>query len=101
MKAMVPSKPSNWPKKLPTERENGPQFVPNWNSSGMPLTTPTAKPRTNNFAQNLYCRRYRGSRFFSHIASKYTRKAARPMDVNGQMMWNMVVSANCSRERKT
>ena len=27
----------------PAKAENTAQFVPNWNSSGMPVTTPTAK----------------------------------------------------------
>jgi len=52
MKAMVPSKPSTWPKKLPTVAENGPQLVPNWNSSGMPETTPTAKLMAKSPDQN-------------------------------------------------
>ena len=51
MKAMVPSKPRIWPKKLPTVAEKGPQFAPNWNSSGMPETTPTAKLTANSPAQ--------------------------------------------------
>ena len=31
------------PTTLPAKREKRAQFVPNWNSIGMPVTTPTAK----------------------------------------------------------
>ena len=34
---------SVWPTTLPANWENAAQLVPNWNSIGMPVTTPTAK----------------------------------------------------------
>ncbi len=51
MKAIAPSKPRMLPMNWPVNCENGPQFVPNWNSIGMPLTTPTAKFSNSSFAQ--------------------------------------------------
>ncbi len=51
MNAMAPSKPSTAPKNSPAKRENSAQLVPNSNSSGRPVTTPTLKLSTNNFAQ--------------------------------------------------
>jgi hypothetical protein len=42
-KAKRPSIASVWPTTFPAYRENRPQFVPNWNSIGIPVTTPTAK----------------------------------------------------------
>ena len=45
MKAMTVSKPRMLPKNPPVAAAKGPQLVPNWNSRGTPLTTPTAKLR--------------------------------------------------------
>ena len=41
--ANSPSIASVWPMTPPAYRENAAQLVPNWNSIGMPVTTPTAK----------------------------------------------------------
>ena len=51
MKAMAPSKPRMLPMNWPEWCENGAQLVPNWNSRGIPLTTPTAKFSTSNLLQ--------------------------------------------------
>ena len=39
----TPSMASVWPMMPPVTFENCAQLVPNWNSSGMPVTTPIAK----------------------------------------------------------
>ena len=41
--AISTSNASGTPKMLPTKREYSLQFMPNWNSCTMPVTTPTAK----------------------------------------------------------
>ncbi len=43
---------SVWPMTPPAYLEKLLQFVPNWNSMGMPVTTPTPKLRPKIFAQN-------------------------------------------------
>jgi hypothetical protein len=45
--AMSTSRASGTPKMLPTKREYSLQFMPNWNSWTMPVTTPTAKLMRN------------------------------------------------------
>ncbi len=42
-KANTPSMASVWPITPPAKREKCAQLVPNWNSMGMPVTTPRAK----------------------------------------------------------
>jgi hypothetical protein len=42
---------SGWPMTPPVARENDAQFVPNWNSIGMPVTTPSVKLIPKIFAQ--------------------------------------------------
>jgi len=44
--------PTNWPLYC----EKPAQLVPNWNSIGMPLTTPTAKLSTSSLLQKRACR---------------------------------------------
>ena len=45
-----------WPMTPPTCRENLAQLVPNWNSRGIPVTTPKTKVIPKTFAQNLAAR---------------------------------------------
>ncbi len=42
-KAISASRASGAPKMSPTKREYSDQFIPNWNSCTMPVTTPRAK----------------------------------------------------------
>jgi hypothetical protein len=49
--AKTPSMASVWPITPTAKLENPAQLVPNWNSSGMPVTTPTAKLTAKIFAQ--------------------------------------------------
>ena len=44
---MSTSSASGTPKMLPTKREYSLQFMPNWNSCTIPVTTPTAKLMRN------------------------------------------------------
>jgi hypothetical protein len=48
-----PSIASGAPKTSPTKREYSDQFIPNWNSWTMPVTTPIAKLTRKSFPQNL------------------------------------------------
>ena len=50
--ANMPSAAKGAPKMSPTKREYSDQFIPNWNSSGMPVATPTAKLMTKSLIQN-------------------------------------------------
>ena len=51
--AKTPSMASVCPMTPPAYVEKRAQFVPNWNSIGIPVTTPTAKLIANIFPQNL------------------------------------------------
>ena len=50
--ANTPSIASVWPMTPPAKFEKAAQFVPNWNSIGMPVTTPTPKLTAKILAQN-------------------------------------------------
>ena len=60
-KAKVPSMARVWPMTPPVASQNRAQLVPNWNSMGMPVTTPMAKANPKIFPQNRADRSYRGS----------------------------------------
>src|ERR1700722_8734869 len=49
--AKTPSSASGWPTTAPACAENAAQFVPNWNSIGIPVTTPAAKLSVKIFVQ--------------------------------------------------
>jgi hypothetical protein len=49
--ANTPSIASVWPITPPAKFENWAQFVPNWNSIGIPVTTPKAKLTAKIFVQ--------------------------------------------------
>ena len=55
--AASPSIASGAPKMLPTSREYCPQFIPNWNSCTMPVTTPIATLMTSSVPKNFVSRR--------------------------------------------
>ena len=55
--AARPSIASGAPKMLPTSREYADQFIPNWNSCTMPVTTPIATLMTSSVPKNLVSRR--------------------------------------------
>jgi len=52
-KASRASMASGTPKMSPTKREYSDQFMPNWNSCTIPVTTPITKLITNSLPQNL------------------------------------------------
>ena len=56
--ANVPSIASVWPITPPAARENSDQLVPNWNSRGIPVTTPMTKFTAKIFVQNRAPRPY-------------------------------------------
>ena len=47
---------SLWPMTPPAAREKAAQLVPNWNSMGIPVTTPLAKLMPKIFAQKRAAR---------------------------------------------
>ena len=51
--AMSTSSARGTPKMLPTKREYSLQFIPNWNSCTIPVTTPTAKLIRNRWPKKL------------------------------------------------
>jgi hypothetical protein len=55
-KASKASIASGAPKISPTNREYSAQFIPNWNSCTMPVTTPIAKLIRKSLPQNLVMR---------------------------------------------
>jgi len=57
-KATRASRASGAPKISPTKREYSDQFIPNWNSCTMPVTTPAAKLMRKSFEKNLVRRNH-------------------------------------------
>ena len=55
--AASPSIASGAPKMFPTSREYAPQFIPNWNSCTIPVTTPIATLITSSMPKNRVSRR--------------------------------------------
>ena len=53
---------SGAPKTSPTKREYSDQFMPNWNSCTIPVTTPIAKLIRNSFPKNFVSFKYLGLR---------------------------------------
>ncbi len=54
--ANTPSMARVWPMTPPAAFENGAQFVPNWNSMGIPVTTPMVKLMAKIFPQKRAAR---------------------------------------------
>jgi len=52
---------SGWPTTAPVRSEKSAQFVPNWNSIGIPVTTPMAKFTAKIRAQKRAARSYSAS----------------------------------------
>jgi hypothetical protein len=69
--ATVASMARGAPKMSPTYLEYSAQFIPNWNSMVMPVTTPSAKLIRNSFPQNLVIFKYSSSPVFTHLVSIY------------------------------
>jgi hypothetical protein len=75
----TPSIASVWPITPPAALANSDQFVPNWNSMGMPVTTPMAKLMPKIFAQKRAAASKRGSRVLSAHDFKITRRSESPI----------------------
>ncbi len=78
-KANMPSIASVWPMIPPAYLVKPAQFVPNWNSIGMPVTTPMAKFSPKTFAQKRAARLYCSSPVRKARHFQYTRNQANPM----------------------
>ena len=75
--AARPSIASGAPKTLPTSREYAPQFIPNWNSCTIPVTTPIATLMTSSVPKNRVSRRYSSFLLRCHaVCSSAVRKAS-------------------------
>ena len=77
--AKTPSIARAWPTTSPEKRENRDQLVPNWNSIGMPVTTPMAKLRAKIRPQNRATSLYDSSRRRRASALSATMNTARPI----------------------
>ena len=86
MNAMAPSKPRILPKNWPVNCENALQLVPNSNSIGMPLTTPTAKFSSSSLPQKRAWRYHVTSLVRTQSTSTMNRNADRLMVRIGQRM---------------
>ena len=68
-KASVASMARGAPKISPTYREYSAQFIPNWNSIVIPVTTPKAKFMRNSLPQNLVMRNQVSSPVVTYLVS--------------------------------
>ena len=93
-KAKMPSAASGAPKMSPTKREYAAQLVPNWNSSTIPVATPTAKVRANTLIQKRAMRLKISSPVFLYRLMKWNISQAIPMVSGGKMKWKPTVTAN-------
>jgi hypothetical protein len=75
----TPSIASGCPITPPVRRENSLQLVPNWNSIGMPVTTPSRKLMAKIFAQNRAATLYFSLPVRSAIVFKITSSSASPI----------------------
>src|SRR6478735_4643014 len=95
--AMRPSKASGAPNTSPTKREYDDQFIPNWNSCTMPVTTPIAKL----MRKILPKKRVRWSHFTlpvrNHAVWKIETVSAIPRVRGTNRKWYRVVRPNCQR----
>jgi hypothetical protein len=71
----------------PTKREYALQFMPNWNSCTIPVTTPMAKLIRNSLPQNLVARRYRGAPVRTQAVCNPATSADRPMVIGTKKKW--------------
>ena len=77
--ANMPSIANVCPTTPPAYLEKPAQLVPNWNSIGMPVTTPTAKLSPKILAQKPAARLYLSSPVRRARHFQYTRNHAKPM----------------------
>ena len=75
------------PKISPTKREYPDQFMPNWNSWMIPVTTPMEKLIKNNLPQNLAMCLYFSSPVFTYTDSMTAVRNDRPMVSGTNKKW--------------
>lgn len=85
-KAASPSNARGAPKTSPTKLAYSGQFMPNWNSCMMPVTTPIAKLIRNRFPKNRVAPYQRSWPVRCQIVCMMAAIGARPM-VSGTKMW--------------
>jgi hypothetical protein len=78
-KEKMPSIASGMPMTPPVRRENSDQLVPNWNSMGIPVTTPRRKLMAKIFAQKRAEMSYVSLCVLRASVFRTTIKSARPM----------------------
>src|SRR5581483_2864827 len=99
--ASRPSIASGAPNTSPTNREYEDQFIPNWNSCTMPVTTPRAKLTRKSLPQNRVIRRYVSLPVrYQAVCMTATRKAS-PIESGTNRKWNPIVTANCHLDRSS
>jgi hypothetical protein len=76
---------SGAPNTSPTNREYSLQFIPNWNSCTMPVTTPSAKLIRNSFPKNLVSLSHRSFPVRTQAVCMMATRGASPM-VSGTKM---------------
>jgi hypothetical protein len=86
-KAASPSMASGAPKTSPTKREYSLQFMPNWNSWTMPVTTPIAKLMRKSLPKNFVRRSHRSSSVRTHMVCKMATSGARPIVSGTNRKW--------------
>ena len=85
--ASRPSSASGAPKTSPTKREYSDQFMPNWNSCTMPVTTPMAKLMRKILPKNRVMRRYSALPVRYHAVWKTAAVVARPIVIGTNRKW--------------
>src|SRR5690606_12979217 len=87
------------PSTAPVIRENSEKLVPNSYDNTMPDTTPIPKVMAKGLIQNLASCRYCGLPVFNHKPSQIAISVAKPIVIDGKIIWKLTVKANCTRER--
>ncbi len=78
---------SGAPKTSPTKTEYSLQFIPNWNSCTMPVTTPMAKLIRNSFPKNFVSVRYCSLPVQCQAVCRPATKIPRPMVKGTNRKW--------------
>ncbi len=86
-KASRPSIASGAPNTSPTNREYSDQFMPNWNSCTMPVTTPMAKLMRKIVPKKRVMRRYSVLPVRYHAVWKTAAVVARPIVIGTNRKW--------------
>jgi hypothetical protein len=78
---------SGAPKMSPTKREYADQFMPNWNSCTMPVTTPIAMLIRKSLAKNFVSRSHSWSLLTSQMVCMIAISAERPIVRGTKKKW--------------